>query len=57
MMSKSLRDIFLGKSSTAPSGHCCAMTALGKDGLGYADLNELMSQPQPLEFILGEMLF
>lgn len=29
------------------------MTAVGDGGLGYEDLNELLVNPQPLEFILG----
>mgnify|MGYP001796650128 CR=1 FL=1 len=55
MVSKSLREIFIGKPANAPSGHCCAMTALGDQGLGYEDLNKLMREPQALEFILGEL--
>lgn len=61
IVSKSLRDIFLphkhgdhgdhGHHHQA-GGHCCAMLAMSKDGLGHADLDSLMAEPQPLEFIL-----
>ncbi|XP_067928790.1 AH receptor-interacting protein-like [Watersipora subatra] len=50
LVAKSLRDIFLGKG-VAPT-HSCAMTAMGENVLGYEDLNKLMANPEPLEFIL-----
>lgn len=53
MVSKSLRDIFFGKGNAAPT-HSCAMSAMGENALGYEDLNKLMMNPQPLEFILGK---
>jgi len=57
LVSRSLREIFLEKShSHSPvSSQCCAMAAMNKNGLGYDDLNELVQNPQPLEFILGKM--
>ena len=50
MISKSLRDIHKGKHEERK--HCCGMT-LQETGLGYADLDVLMKNPQNLEFILG----
>lgn len=50
MVAKSLRDIHHGKHSS--HNHCCGMT-LKEHGLGYEDLDKLMKNPQPLEFILG----
>ncbi|KAI0225055.1 Aryl-hydrocarbon-interacting protein-like 1 [Lamellibrachia satsuma] len=49
MVAKSLRDIHHGKHSS--HNHCCGMT-LKEHGLGYEDLDKLMKNPQPLEFIL-----
>lgn len=54
LVAKSLRDIFLGKGHS--TGHTCAMSALGENALGYDDLNKLMANPQPLEFILGNTM-
>lgn len=50
MVSKSLREIRCGKGHA--SRHCCGMT-IKEIGLGYPDLDELLRNPQPLEFIFG----
>ena len=34
--------------------HCCGMMMKEQQSLGYPDLDELMKNPQPLEFIIGE---
>lgn len=36
--------------------HCCGMMNLNKEGMGYADLDELVQSPQNLKFIIGETL-
>jgi AH receptor-interacting protein len=49
VVAKNLRDI--RKGARAHHHHCCGMT-LKEHGLGYADLDNLLQHPQPLEFIL-----
>ena len=56
-VSKSLRGIF-GKDKNhhhKESGHCCGMMAMAEQGLGYPDLDDLVKNPQPLEFTLGRI--
>ena len=36
--------------------HCCGMT-LQEHGFGYEDLDKLLHNPQPLEFIIGNSTF
>lgn len=56
-VAKTLRDTFghMGKKKDPDKiqrGHMCGMMAMQMDGgLGYDDLNELMKNPQDLEFI------
>ncbi|CAC5388986.1 AIP [Mytilus coruscus] len=53
-ISKSLRGIF-GKDKNHEhheGGHCCGMMAMAEQGLGYPDLDDLVKNPQPLEFTL-----
>ena len=56
-VAKTLRETFghLGKkaSEKVHKGHMCGMMAMQMEGgLGYDDLNDLMKDPQPLEFII-----
>lgn len=57
-VAKTLRDTFghMGKKKDPEKihkGHMCGMMAMQMEGgLGYDDLNELMKNPQDLEFIL-----
>lgn len=61
LVAKSLRDIAKGKDprkkcdhdhETGESGHhCCGMQKLMENGLGYPDLDELMKNPQDLNFL------
>lgn len=54
-VSKSLRGIF-GKDKNHhhhEDRHCCGMMAMAEQGLGYADLDDLTKNPQPLEFTIG----
>lgn len=54
VVAKNLRDIFdknKKKDHKSESHHCCGMMAMTEQGgLGYADLDELMKNPQPLAF-------
>lgn len=34
-----------------PGGHCCGMMGLNNEGMGYADLDDLVKNPQNLRFI------
>ena len=54
IVAKSLREIRTGKK-LEDRKHCCGMT-LQDQGLGYADLDEILKNPQPLEFILGKQV-
>ena len=54
MVAKSLRDINSGTHKG--HSHCCGMT-LKEEGLGYEDLDKLMKEPQPLEFIIGLLVY
>lgn len=49
-VSKTLRDS--GKPQSLKRNHCCGV-ALQNEGIGYADLNELIKYPQDLEFTIG----
>ena len=41
------------KAEKVHKGHMCSMMAMQMEGgLGYDDLNDLMKDPQPLEFII-----
>jgi len=55
-VAKTLRETFghLGKKAEkVHKGHMCGMMAMQMEGgLGYDDLNDLMKDPQPLEFII-----
>ena len=57
-VAKTLRDTFghLGKKKSSDKiqrGHMCGMMAMQMDGgLGYDDLNELLKNPQDLEFVI-----
>ena len=55
MVSKSLRDIFgkAKKNHEEEKSHCCGMMGLAEKGLGHADLDDLIQNPQPLIFTLG----
>ena len=49
---KKLRDYFLHKHAHGTAHHTCAMMSLAEQGgLGYKDLDRLMENPEPLEFI------
>ncbi|XP_070572091.1 AH receptor-interacting protein-like [Ptychodera flava] len=48
-VAKSLRDFSRGQ--TEEKKHCCGIAQFQTAGLGYEDLNELMKNPQPLDFI------
>ncbi|GLH04061.1 AH receptor-interacting protein, partial [Gryllus bimaculatus] len=49
-VSKTLRDV--GKPENQRQHHCCGLT-LQNEGIGYADLNQLIKEPCDLEFIIG----
>ncbi|KAK7791858.1 hypothetical protein R5R35_000906 [Gryllus longicercus] len=48
-VSKTLRDV--GKPENQRQHHCCGLT-LQNEGIGYADLNQLIKEPCDLEFII-----
>ncbi|NWY08163.1 AIP protein, partial [Nothoprocta ornata] len=51
MVSKSLRNIAAGKDPLEGQRHCCGIAQLHEHhSLGYADLDELQKNPQPLIF-------
>lgn len=50
-VSKTLREAGKPKSEKR-NHHCCGVT-LQNEGVGYADLNELIKHPQDLEFTIG----
>jgi len=52
VVAKSLRDIRKSGGKAVHRQHCCGMT-LQEHGLGYEDLDKLLQNPQPLEFIIG----
>ncbi|XP_052238554.1 AH receptor-interacting protein-like isoform X2 [Dreissena polymorpha] len=53
LVSKQLRGIFSkNPKKHAENGHCCGMMAMSEHGLGYADLDELVKNPQPLTFTM-----
>ena len=54
MVAKSLRDIREEKPVVQQQHHCCGMMMKEEKSLGYPDLDELVKNPQPLEFIIGE---
>ena len=56
MVAKSLRDIREEKPIVQQHHHCCGMMMKEEKSLGYPDLDELVKNPQPLEFIIGEMI-
>ena len=56
MVAKSLRDIREEKPVVQQQHHCCGMMMKEEKSLGYPDLDELVKNPQPLEFIIGEMI-
>ena len=49
-VSKTLRDVHVPRSERR--SHCCAMT-VQTEGVGYNDLNDLLKNPQDLEFTIG----
>lgn len=53
IVAKQLRDIAKGKNPSEHRTHCCGMMALQEMGLGYPDLEELLKQPEDLDFIFG----
>ena len=55
VVAKSLRDIRKSGGKPVHRQHCCGMT-LQEHGLGYDDLDKLLQNPQPLEFIIGMFL-
>ncbi|XP_072106338.1 AH receptor-interacting protein isoform X1 [Mobula birostris] len=56
LVSKSLRNIALGKDPLEGQRHCCGISRMHEHhSLGHADLDELQSHPQPLLFRI-EML-
>ncbi|XP_051865889.1 AH receptor-interacting protein [Pristis pectinata] len=56
MVSKSLRNIAVGKDPLEGQRHCCGITQLHEHhSLGHPDLDDLQSNPQPLIFLI-EML-
>lgn len=50
-VSKTLREADKPRSEKR-NHHCCGVT-LQNEGVGYADLNELIKHPQDLEFTIG----
>lgn len=52
-VSKTLREANKPQSQKR-NHHCCGVT-LQNEGIGYADLNELIKYPQDLEFTIGIM--
>ncbi|XP_048476822.1 AH receptor-interacting protein isoform X2 [Rhincodon typus] len=56
MVSKSLRNIAVGKDPLEGQRHCCGIAQLHEHhSLGHCDLDELQKDPQPLIFLI-EML-
>lgn len=54
-MAKTLREV--GKpNKDKRSHHCCGVT-LQNEGIGYEDLNDLIKNPQDLEFTIGKKRF
>ncbi|KAL4223132.1 Aryl-hydrocarbon-interacting protein-like 1 [Mactra antiquata] len=53
LVSKQLREIFdkTIKKKEEPK-HCCGMMAMSEQGLGHADLDDLVKNPQPLVFTI-----
>ncbi|XP_018325255.1 AH receptor-interacting protein [Agrilus planipennis] len=49
LVSKTLRDSYIPVEQR--KGHCCAMT-VQQEGIGYDDLNQLLKNPQDLEFVI-----
>ena len=56
MVSKSLRTLREDKQLEYQQHHCCGMMMEDAKSLGYPDLDELVKNPQPLEFIFGKTL-
>ncbi len=52
-VAKSLRTLREGRVLEAPQHHCCGLMMQNEQTLGYPDLDELVKNPQPLEFIIG----
>lgn len=50
-VSKTLREVDKPQLEKR-NHHCCGVT-LQNEGVGYADLNELIKHPQDLEFTIG----
>lgn len=50
-VSKTLREA--GKPQSQKRNHHCCGVTLQNEGIGYADLDELIKCPQDLEFTLG----
>lgn len=50
-VSKTLREA--GKPQSEKRNHHCCGVTLQNEGIGYADLNELIKHPQDLEFTIG----
>ncbi|XP_069782923.1 AH receptor-interacting protein isoform X3 [Narcine bancroftii] len=56
LVSKSLRNIAVGKDPLEGQRHCCGISQLhDQPSLGHPDLDDLQSHPQPLIFLI-EML-
>lgn len=48
---KTLRDVRKGgHNHSEQSSHCCGLAQMGKQGLGYEDLDKLLKVPEPLIF-------
>lgn len=62
MVAKSLRDIYKKhdhnhSNEEEKSHHCCGMMSMAEKGMGYEDLDNLVANPQPLTFTLGNYGF
>ncbi|PIK56948.1 hypothetical protein BSL78_06149 [Apostichopus japonicus] len=48
---KTLRDVRKGGHDHVPQkSHCCGLAQMGKHGLGYEDLDQMVKTPEPLVF-------
>ncbi|XP_014675971.1 PREDICTED: AH receptor-interacting protein-like, partial [Priapulus caudatus] len=51
IVAKQLRDIIAGRQPQEHRTHCCGMMALQQMGLGHADLEQMLKEPEDLDFI------
>ncbi|XP_006812772.1 AH receptor-interacting protein-like [Saccoglossus kowalevskii] len=51
VVAKSLREFASGGKIEHEKKHCCGLAQFQNSGLGHSDLDELLQNPQPLDFI------